>query len=233
MGAKTSYTVKFKSTAASTVRLAAVYKPNASTQFVTLPPDINNPILNTEYSKSLTRVYSHQVNQMVIYSICDIELPPNPLLTDITYLYNETCNQYTATDNGSSITVTWDSYTNTDGDSVKEYKIEYKKIGSLGPYNVVTIPISQLVTHWAGGGTYPSYTATLTTGVTPGSSYEIRFYTILEYKYYTYFPNNTTILNQVTIGPCQVTLSSGGSVSLLEEGSPTLNESGFESLLEE
>lgn len=233
MAALSSYTVKFKSTVGNTVKMLTRYKPNASTQFVSLPPDILNPVVGVEYTKSLVRLHSHQVNQMVIYCQCDLELPPSPLLTDITYLYNTTCNQYTATDNGNSITVTWDSYTNADGDSVKEYRIEYKIVGSPGPYNVVTIPISQVVNSWSGGGTYPSYTATLTTGVVPGSNYEIRFYTILEYNYYTYFPNNTTILNQVTIGPCQVTLSSGSSVSLLEEGSPALNESGFDSLLEE
>lgn len=233
MAAKSSYTVKFKTTTPDVYAIKVFYKPNAGTTPISFPPNIMAPVINVEHSKLFSNLHSHQVNQVYVFNCCDEDLTLNPLTADITYLYNPTCTQYTATDNGSSITVTWDSYTNTDGDSVKEYRIEYKAIGSPGPYNQVIIPMSQIVSYWAGGGPYPSYTETLTTGVTPGSSYEIRFYTVLEYDYYTYFPTDTTILDEVVIGPCQVTLSSGSSVALLEEGSPALNETGFDSLLEE
>lgn len=230
MAATTSYTVSYKTASSSAASLKLYSKANKTVSFSPILPNINNPVPNQVYTKFFSSLNSHTVHQVISTIDCDIEGPV--IVGDISYLYNPICNPITVIDGGTALTVEWDCYTSNDGDSVSQYRFEYKEVGSPNPFNIVTIPMTQIVTYWnANPGSYPSYSTQLTTGISPGLVYEINMYITLTYDFYT---SATTYspLNQ-TIGPCTTIFGLTSSAALLEEGGAALEEEDGISLLEE
>ena len=85
MAAKSSYTVKFKTTTPDVYAIKVFYKPNAGTMPISFPPNIIAPVINVEHSKLFSNLHSHQVNQVYVFNCCDEDLTLNPLTADITY----------------------------------------------------------------------------------------------------------------------------------------------------
>jgi hypothetical protein len=223
-----TYTIGYRvvGSGASNVQIAykgnndAIYQP-----LTVINNQLPNPAPAAPYSYTLpaNTLYKHRVYTVQISSICDSRV----FFGDLVYLVTQECNEVTATVNGATIDLTWDSWAPQSGDSVKEYRIEYKEVGSPGPYYVETILMSTVVA----GSNYPSFTYTLTTGIVPAATYEINFYTVLEYTYYTNYGSSQA---QITIGPCPVSGSTSTvAFEELENNNPGIQENNNFSILEQ
>lgn len=232
MSEYTTYTIGYRVVGTNLTTVEIVYKANTDVGYTTLstfPNQAPNPAPAAPYSYTtpLNTFYKHRMYTIQTRSICD----DTTYFGDLAYLITQQCNEVSAVVVGSTIDVTWDSWTPPSGDSVKEYRIEYKEVGSPGPYYVETIPMSTIVADWTANSTYPSYTFTLTTGILPATSYEINFYTVIEYNYYA---DSGVAQAQITIGPCSVTGSFLTALfETLEDDNTGIQENNNFSILEQ
>jgi len=227
-----TYTIGYRVEGNTSTTVEIVYKANTDvgyTSLLIIPSLIPNPAPAAEYTYTTpaNTLYKHRMYTIQVQSICNATV----FFGDLAYLITQQCNEVSAVVVGSTIDVTWDSWTPLSGDSVKEYRIEYKEVGSPGPYYVETIPISTIVADWVANLTYPSYTFTLTTGIIPSATYEINFYTVIEYNYYA---DSGVAQAQITIGSCTVTGSFVTALfETLEDDNTGIQENNNFSILEQ
>jgi len=232
MSEYTTYTIGYRVVGTNLTTVEIVYKANTDVGYTSLvvnAPQPPNPAPNPAYTYTTppNLFYKHRMYTIRTQTLCDARV----LIGDLAYLITQQCNDVSAVVVGSTIDVTWDSWTPPSGDSVKEYRIEYKEVGSPGPYYVETIPMSTIVADWTANSTYPSYTFTLTTGILPAASYEINFYTVIEYNYYA---DSGVAQAQITIGPCPVTGSFVTALfETLEDDNTGIQENNNFSILEQ
>lgn len=207
MPALADYTINYQATGvvgSPNVDIRVYVKPNASGTF-TLAHTETNAIVGTMYSYTFTGFDSHTVYQVAVESVCpDVGIQ----FGDIYYLVNPECQVITATSNAGTLDIDWDCFTPITGDSVVEYRIEYKNSALPGPYFVETIPIANVLAYWAANpGSYPNFSYNISTGIFPGNTYEINVYTTIEFDYYldpfittpTEIPIQCTIISPVVV----------------------------------
>jgi hypothetical protein len=208
MPSQVSYTINFVVGGNTTETVVIKYKANNETTYtvattVTVPPGVPQ-------SYTLGPFDSHIVYDVILETECE---GGGTEFGGIRYLANFVCSPFTLEFVGSDLAVQWECFVDeTTGDSVKEYRIEYRLFGSTGPFTSVTFPISAITSYWAANpGSYPFYTELLTTGINPALSYEVNHYTVIEYNYYNVDPpitieviiNETLPCNEIIEGtPC-------------------------------
>jgi len=182
-----------------------IYIKDFSTGLYVLVHTEVNATVGITYTYPFNNLTSHTVYTIKVESLCQ---DGSTLFGDIYYLSNPTCFPFTVTaPGGNALDVTWDCWITKDGDSVKEYVIEYRAVGSPGPYTSVTIPIASVLIPWTPfPGTYPSYTHQIP-GLIPGNDYEIRMSAVIEYDYVLAPPNPATAPVTIQVGPCPVQIS--------------------------
>lgn len=232
MAATASYTINYVvqgTLGAPAVDVEIYIKANSDTNYTLAFTEVNATVGNT-YTYTFNNLPSHTVHQVYLQSQCGAGTIQ---FGDIQYLCNQVCQPLTITANGLTLDVSWDSYTPINGDSVLEYKIEYREIGSLGPYNTVIIPIQDVLDYWTNNaGTYPNYIQQITAGIFPGEQYEVRLTTVIQYNY-TLTPLNTTILTQTIVGPCTATSPLLARIEQLENDNLGIQENDNFSILEQ
>ena len=127
----------------------------------------------------------HVVYNVIVESICDAV--PDPIVTigGIRYLYQAIPSPVTITlgtfGGNPAIDVAFTALCNSSGDSVKEYKCTFHEQGNPAPAIEITIPIATVI---ADPG-FPNYSFQITSvdGIVSGTTYDITFQTILEFKY--------------------------------------------------
>jgi hypothetical protein len=195
MPSQVSYTINFVVGGNTTETVVIKYKANNETTYtvattITVPPGVPQ-------SYTLGPFDSHIVYDVILETECD---GGGTEFGGIRYLANFICSPFTLEFVGSDLSVEWECFVDeTTGDSVKEYRIDYRLLGSTGAFTSVTFPISTITSYWAANpGSYPFYTGLLTTGVNPALSYEVNHYTIIEYNYYNVDPPITieVIINE-------------------------------------
>lgn len=175
-------------------------KPNAAAVYTLAFTEIAAVPGNT-YTYTFNNLDSHTVHQVKLEGLCS---GGSVQFGDITYLSNPQCQEIDTVPNAGTLDVSWDCFTPVNGDSVIEYRIEYRESSGVGPYFIETIPISTVLTYWSTNpGTYPNFLYNLTTGILVGDSYEVNLYTTLEFDYVV-APPVGTILSQILVGPCTV-----------------------------
>lgn len=198
MGALASYTISYQVPGLPgdpPVDIEVYIKPNSSPTFTLVHTEIGaNP--GTTYTCDFDGLDSHTVYQVRVVSICP---DSSIIIGDMEYLSNPTCPTIVATPFGKgSLLVNWDCYVPPSGDSVIEYRLEYKNVLSPGPYFVETYTIADVLTFWATNpGLYPQFSTKLVTGIVMGEQYDIVLYITLQFDYYT--GPTTTIPAQIPI----------------------------------
>jgi hypothetical protein len=204
MAATSDYTINFVATGpvgSPVVDIKVYIKGNDEPTYTLAYTELNAAVGNT-YSHTFNGLDSHRVYQVKVESVC---AGGPPVFGDIYYLSNPICPTVTATPNIVSLDVSWDCWVPTNGDSVIEYRIEYKDTTSIGPYFVETIPISLVTSYWVlFPGTYPNYLYNLTTGIVAGQTYEVNLYATLEFDYFLSPPGPSVLVSQILVGPCTV-----------------------------
>lgn len=205
MPALTTYTVTFTVSGISSETIRIKYKANDETTYTILATLPNVPP-GIPQSYTLPPLETHRVYTVILETVCG---PDSYEFGGIRYLTNFICSPFTAEFIGSTISVDWECYVpESSGDSVKEYRIEYRPLGSTSPYYVETIPIATIVADWAATpGSYPFYNYVVSTGVNPAIAFEVNHYTVIEYNFYT--PGGGSIPIEVVINsssPCSVVL---------------------------
>lgn len=123
----------------------------------------------------------HVVYNIIVESICD----GVPQFGEIRYLYQAIPSPVTiglGTFGGNpAIDVAFTALCNSAGDSVKEYKCTFHEQGNPAPPIEITIPIATVI---ADPG-FPNYSFQITSidGIVSGTTYDVTFQTILEFKY--------------------------------------------------
>jgi len=183
MPALTTYTISFTVSGISSETIRIKYKANDETTYTVLATLANVPP-GVPQTYTLPPLLSHRMYTVILETVCS---PTSFEFGGIRYLANFICSPFTVEFVGPTISVDWECYVpEASGDSVKEYRLEYKPLGSSSPYYVETIPIATVVADWASNpGTYPFYNYVLTTGVNQAISYEVNHYTVIEYNFYT------------------------------------------------
>lgn len=154
----------------------------------------------TTYTYTFNNLDSHTVHQVKMESVCPSGVT---LFGDIAYLSNAECQTITATPNAGTLDVDWDCFTPVNGDSVIEYRLEYRDVTSSGPYFIETIPIANVLAYWTTNpGTYPNFSYNISTGISPGNQYQIFLYTTMEFDYLV-FPSTVTQVQIPVI--CRIT----------------------------
>jgi hypothetical protein len=208
MSATTTYTISFAIGGISSETIRIKYKANDATTYTVLAtlPNLAPGVTHTYVMPPLE---THRMYTVILETVCEDSTFE---FGGIRYLCNFICSPFTAEFDGSDIKVEWECYVpQTTGDSVEEYRIEYREQGSTGPYTSITIPMSTITTYWAANpGTYPMYDYTITSGaINPGITYEVNHYTVIEYNFYG--PSGTPT-------PVQVIINSSSPCSTLLEG---------------
>jgi hypothetical protein len=208
MSATTTYTISFVIGGISSETIRIKYKANNATTYTVLAT-LPNLAPGVTHTYTMPPLETHRMYTVILETVCE---DATFEFGGIRYLCNFVCSPFTAAFDGSNIDVEWECYVpQTSGDSVKEYRIEYREQGSTSPYSSITIPIATITTYWgANPGTYPMYTHSIVSpAILPGITYEINHYTVIEYNFYG--PSGTPT-------PVQVTINSSSPCSTLLEG---------------
>ena len=205
MSATTTYTISFTLGGNINQDVRLLYKANNEVNYTVLAT-LTNLAPNIIHTYTLPPLESHRMYTLYTETLCEgggVEVG------SIRYLCNFICNEYTLQFAGTNLVVDWDCYVEElTGDSVKEYRIDYREVGSLSPYTSVTVPMSTILAFWvANPGSYPSYTE-LIPGVNPAVSYEVNFYTTIEYNFYD-VPAGPVLTEAIinNIVPCTLTIN--------------------------
>ncbi len=205
MAATADYTINFNVTGpvgSPAVDVKLYIKSNSQGAY-TLAYTENNAVPGTPYSYTFNNLDSHTVYQVKIESVCP---DSSTLFGDLYYLSNPTCPTISAVPDSGTLDISWDCWIPITGDSVDEYRIEYKDTTSPGPYFIETIPIATVLAYWtANPGTYPTYTHNISTGIVVGQTYEVNMYATLEFDYFLSPPGPASIIADIPVGPCTVT----------------------------
>jgi hypothetical protein len=211
MPATTIYTISFAIGGVSSETIQIKYKANDETTYTVLDtlPNLAPGVLHTY---TMPPLETHRMYTVILETVCGDE---TYAFGGIRYLCNFICSPFTAAFDGSDINVQWECYVPEDsGDSVIEYRIDYRPLGSTSPFTSVTVPIGTVTSYWAANpGSYPFYSELLTTAINPAYWYEVNHYTIIEYNFYT--PTGSI--------PVQVTINSSSPCAAVLESSPCDN----------
>ena len=232
MAATANYTISYVAQGvigSPSVDINIYIKENAAPSY-TLAFTQTNAAVGTTYTYTFNNLNSHTVHQIKIESVCG---GTGVQFGDIQYLVNPECNSFTVTPVGLSLDIAWDLYTPINGDSILEYIVEYRDVTSTGPYYSETIPIADILTYWSNNpGSYPNFIYNVTTGITPGDSFEVRLSAVIEFDY-SQNPISNTFPSQLLIGPCTGAPASTFTVESLENGNPGIQENNNFSILEQ
>ena len=146
MSATTTYTISFAIGGISSETIRIKYKANDATTYTVLAtlPNLAPGVTHTYVMPPLE---THRMYTVILETVCEDSTFE---FGGIRYLCNFICSPFTDEFDGSDIKVEWECYVpQTTGDSVEEYRIEYREQGSTGPYTSITIPMSTITTYWA------------------------------------------------------------------------------------
>jgi hypothetical protein len=207
MPATTTYTISFVIGGVSSETIRIKYKANDETTYTVLAT-LPNLAPGVTHTYTMPPLETHRMYTVILETVC---IDSTFEFGGIRYLCNFICSPFTAEfSGGNSIDVEWECYVpEASGDSVKEYRVEYRELGSTGPYVVYTVPIATVTSYWsANPGSYPFYTENVTLGgISPGVTYEINHYTVIEYNFYG--PSGLPTPIEVTINsttPCSTVI---------------------------
>lgn len=231
MSATSSYTITYELVGplgSNPVDINVYYKENGTNTYILATTNVN-AVTGQTFTYTFGPLPSHTVYQVKIESVCDGNTVQ---LGDYQYLKNPVCQPITLTPIGGTIDVEWECFTLATGDSVLEYRIEYKEVGSPGPYYIETIPIADVTTYWSNNpGSYPNFIYNISTGIVGGLQYEVNLYTTLQFDYILE-PNPTPVPAQVLVGPCTETSTVVVNFEMFEDGNVGLQENNDTSILE-